>query len=242
MPRSISIIDYKVLQADFFLNQLNEVGYDFFAAQCYCDAFALSCRSVTFAVQAVCKGIYGFDDWYKQEQENMRRDSILRFFHDYRTISSHIGDSPVKGGATDLRKPGAMRLFFMPTEDLLNVPEADVQTACTECFVKVLSLVYQLYQRFASDLDDRWYYTKEHFDTLGLSIEDTEEALGFPRGWTEVEGTEEELADRWFHLRRTQAIGPQIQGVFHRRLGRIVAGPDDKVEQNAPADPRTSGG
>lgn len=207
-------MDYKVSQASFFLHQLSEVGYDFFAAQCYCDAFASACRSVTFAVQAVCKGIDGFDHWYQQEQDHMRHDSILRFFHNYRNVSNHIGDTPVMGGATDHRKPGTIRLVFLASDDLPNVPGADVYTACSEYFAKVLDLVYRLYQRFATELDDRWPYTREHYGTLGLSIEDAEEALGFPRGWTEVEGTEDELAERWFHLRRTQAIGPQIQEVF----------------------------
>lgn len=231
MPRSVSIIDYKIAQADFFLTKLDAVGHDFFAAQCYCDAFVSACRSVTFAVQSVCKDLNGFDSWYRVEQDKMRNDSLLRFFHDYRTISNHIGQTPVLGGFSDPQRRGSIRLTFLPTGDLPKPPEIDVHGACVEYFTKTLDLVFRLYERFPADLDDRWHYTQEHFSRLGFCIEDAEEALGFPRGWTSISGTEEELLERWRLLRRTETIGPQIQEAFHRYLGRVFLGPDDNVEQ-----------
>ena len=120
-------------------------------------------------------------------------------------------------------------MFFVPSEDLPKVPEGDVYSSCITYFTKVLDIVYRLYMLFATDLDARWYYTKEHFDNLGLSIEDAEEALGFPRGWTKISGTENELKERWHLIRRTQAVGPTIQDIFQRYLGRIIEGPDDKI-------------
>lgn len=53
MARSISIVEYKVGQSRFFLEQIPRSGFDFFAAQCFTDAFAAACRSITFSMQAV---------------------------------------------------------------------------------------------------------------------------------------------------------------------------------------------
>ena len=226
MPRSVSLIDYKVNQADFYLQRLDEVCYDFFAAQCFCDAFTSACRSVTFAVQSVCKSIEGFEEWYAIEQNRMKNDPLLRFFHNYRTVSNHVGQTPVLAGFTDPNRKGAIKLSFMPTEGLLNPPDLDVQSACSECFDKTLDLVFRLYEQFPTDLDDRWHYTEDNFADLGLTIEDAEEAFGLPRGWTQIEGTAEELTNRWSLLRITHTLGPEIQEVFSRRLDKTISGPD----------------
>jgi hypothetical protein len=60
----------------------------------------------------------------------------------------------------------------------------------------------------------------------GRTIEDAEEALGFPHGWTAVSGYDEET--RWRYLRR-EADGCNIQEQFHRWLSKTVSYPDDKL-------------
>jgi len=77
--RSISIVDYKAKQAEYFLSRVDVEGYDVFAAQCNCDAFASAARSITFAIQAVCRGIPGFDEWYAVEQEALKSCPFCRF-------------------------------------------------------------------------------------------------------------------------------------------------------------------
>jgi hypothetical protein len=223
MARSVSIIDYKVQQAEFFLGKLEECVYEFFSAQCYADAFVSACRSVTFSVQAVCKEIDGFEQWYADEQARMKADRLCSFFHNYRTASVHVGCTPVLAGAGGR---GEWHYFFMPTHDIPEVSEADVVTACRNYFTSIVGLVFRLYARFPTDLDDRWHYTEQHFSSRGQSVEDAEEAMGYPRGWTRLNGSENELVERWRILRKLHASGPVIQDLFQKYLNRTIEGPD----------------
>jgi hypothetical protein len=134
-----------------------------------------------------------------------------------------VGGTPVLAGAG---KHGESRFFFMPTQDIPNVPELDVVSACRAYFKSVVDLVFRLYSRFPTDLDDRWHFTEQHFVPRGLSIEDAEEALGYPRGWTRINGSEAELNERWRVLRYSSTVGPQIQEIFHKYLNQVVGGPD----------------
>lgn len=223
MARSVSIIDYKVKQADFFLGRLEESGYDFFAAQCFADAFASACRSITFSIQAVCKELTGFDSWYADEQVRLKTNPLSIFFNNYRSANIHVGGTAVLAGEV---RHGEARFFFRPSPDLPTVPELDVVSACQVHFKDVVELVFRLYVRFPTELDDRWHYTKHHFSSRRLSIEDAEVALGYPRGWTRISGSEEELDERWRLLRYSETRGPEIQDIFHKYLARIVEGPD----------------
>jgi hypothetical protein len=224
MARSVSIIDYKVQQAEFFLSKLEECGYEFFSAQCYADAFVSACRSITFSVQAVCQVVTGFESWYAEEQQRMKSDKLYAFFNNYRTASVHVGCTPVLAGAGSR---GESHYFFMPTQDIPQVPEVEVVTACRNYFTSVVGLVFRLYIRFPTELDDRWHYTKEHFDSKGLAIEDAFESLGFPRTWATLNSSELDLPNKWRVLRSTNAVGPQIQDIFQKYLGRVIEGPDD---------------
>jgi len=225
MGRSISIVDYKVQQAEFFLGKLEECECEFFAAQCYADAFVSACRSITFAVQAVCKEIAGFDQWYVDAQLRMKTDKICDFFKKYRTASVHIGDTPVR---TATRHLGKSHYYFMPTQDIPEVPEEDVVAACNHYFTIIVELVFHLYNSFPTDLDDRWHYTAQHFTLKGMSIEDAEESFGYPRGWTQENGSGEEIVERWRILRKLHTSGPVIQDIFQKYLNQVIVGPDQR--------------
>lgn len=99
MPRSMSILEYKIQQAHFFLEKIAQSKQDFFAAQCFVDAFTSATRSVTFSMQAVMSDVPGFAKWYEDQQSMLKEDSISRFFNQYRTVSTHIGDTVVRGRA-----------------------------------------------------------------------------------------------------------------------------------------------
>ena len=93
MARSISIVEYKVEQARFFLEQIPTSNLNFFAAQCFTDAFVSACRSITFAMQAVINEVDGFKAWYAARIELLKQDRLSRFFNDYRVASTHIGET-----------------------------------------------------------------------------------------------------------------------------------------------------
>ena len=199
-----------------------------FAVQCFTDAFVSSARTMTFSLQAVCDEIPGFKSWYCEKQETLKSDSLARFFHRYRTVSIHIGDTCVRAGSNMRNADGhsIIKHYFLPLPDLADPPREDVYTACRTHFSNLLTLVLEVYQKFPSDVDDRWYFTRTNFDGLGKSIEDAEAELGFPRGWTDI-GDPEMLDERWRMLRKTQTSGCQIQGLFAEYLGCRFPGPDD---------------
>ena len=145
MTRSTSIVEYKVQQTDFFIGKLKEVGLDFFAAQCFTDAFVSAARSVTFAMQSVISDIPGFNDWYKPRQQRLKADSLARFFNEYRDVSTHVGDTVVLGGSYE-RDPNGdhiVRYYFGPIPDVSSVPSEDVLTACSRYFATLLAVVFE---------------------------------------------------------------------------------------------------
>jgi len=231
MNRSISIVEYKVQQAEFFLGNLASVGFDLFAAGCFADSFAWSARSITLAMQAVMGEVDGFSTWYLSRQEALKQDPLARFFLEFRNVSSHIGDTVVRSGASRKTSEGqsAISLYFLPIQDIKVVPDEDVLTACTLHFRSLLQIVFDSMVEFKYAFDDRWYFTVENFDRMGKSLGDAMAELGFPPTWLDVAGEFNEDI-KWRTLRKTQTIGCQLNGEFRRYLGKVVLGPDDCPE------------
>lgn len=211
MARSFGIVDYKVRESEFFLEELRRYGNDlrFDAVQFCASAFASATRSVTFAMQASLKGNPAFDEWYRSKQAQLRGDSLARFFHDFRTVTNHIGDTVVGKGA---HGADGTYYFFTPTPDLPHVPEQDVVSACEAYFTTILKVVYDCYVEFGSVIDGQQYFTENNFRQRGKTIEDAEQELGFPRGYTDI-GDPGSEPYRWQVL-RDQADGCEIESQF----------------------------
>jgi hypothetical protein len=237
MIRSISIVEYKVEQARFFLEQIAQCDLNFFAAQCFVDAFASACRSITLSMQAVVNKVAGFKAWFAPRTELLGRDQLSQFFNDYRNVSVHIGDTVVRGGGSFIDKDGnrVRQYFFMPIPDVPKVPSEDVLSVCRAHFINLVSLVYDAFEEFRYKLDDRWYYTEDHFRQMGKSFEDAVEELGFPRDWVAASSELPEL-ERWRALRRAQTVGFQINAIFESYLGKTIKGPDETAEPTDAAE------
>jgi hypothetical protein len=215
MTRTFGIVDYKVKEAEFFLEEIKRHGkkLDFFAVQYTTGAFASAARSITLAMQASLKGNQQFEAWYKKKQDALRNDALAKFFIGFRNVTQHIGENVVAGGSYN--KDGVL-YKFVASPDLPNVPEQDVITACNEYFKIILELVYHCYLDLGPIIDGQQRYTKEYYSSLGKTIEDAEEDLGFPRGWTDT-GNEEFEPYRWEWL-RAQADGCLIEEQFNTWL------------------------
>jgi len=230
MARSISIVEYKVQQAHFFLEQLELSELNFFAAQCFTDAFVSACRSITFSMQSVINEVPGFKDWYSPRMDALKRDRISAFFNAYRTASIHIGDTVVRGG-TSFRGADGKRhhqYFFMAIPDVAQVPSEDVLTICKSHFINLLSLVYDALATFLYQLDDRWYFTEDYFQKMGKSFDDAIAEVGLPQEWATA-ATAAALSDSaiWRAIRSTQTVGCQLNDLFDRYLRKTIRGPDD---------------
>lgn len=223
MARSFGLVDYKVKEAEYFLNLMID-GSDeiYFTGIQFCaSAFAAATRSITFAMQASLKNVPRFDSWYSERQKEMRSNPLAKFFHDFRTVTQHIGESVVNAGS---HIDGKTLYFFKPCSDLPSVPELDVVSACRMHFCFVLDIVYLCYIDMGIYIDGQQYFTAQHFQNTGKTIEDAEEELGFPRGWTDIGGPNSEPY-RWEALRR-EADGCGIQEQFEFWLGKTVPTPE----------------
>lgn len=243
MARSISIVEYKVEQARFFLEQIPQSNFNFFAAQCFTDAFASACRSITFSMQAVIKEVDGIEAWYAARIKLLKGDQLSQFFNDYRVASTHIGETVVRGGAsfTGEGGRGVVQYYFEPTPDLPSVPDGDVFSVCKTHFTNLLSLVFDAFEKFRYQLDDRWYCTEENFRRMRKSLEDAVEEFGFPREWIAA-GSGLPESERWRVLRNTQTAGCQLNAVFQSYLGKIIGGPDDVAGQTGASYRGSAGG
>ncbi|WP_031431523.1 hypothetical protein [Methylomicrobium agile] len=223
MTRHFGLVDYKVQEAEFFLLETHRHAkkLGFLNVQFCTAAFVSSARSITFAMQSCLKGHAEFDSWYAPRQEALRKDALSRFFHDFRTVTQHIGENLVSGGSHS--NTGTF-YYFLPCSDLPNVPEMDVITACDTYFRRVLNLVFDCYVDLRTTVDGQWYFTEEHFRSIGKTIEDAEEELGFPRGWTDIKQPDIEPY-RW-ELLRKRADGCGIEEQFHTWLDRELERPE----------------
>ena len=230
MVRSISIVEYKVQQAHFFLDQIEASAFNFFAVQCLTDAFASACRTITLSMQSVLNEIEGFQQWYRPRADLLKNDPVSRFFNTYRVASVHIGDTVVRGGTGYKGDDGKIhrQYFFMAVPDVPIVPDADVLTVCKIHFTNLLALVYDAFANFRDHLDDRWYYTEEHFHRMGKTFEDAVAEFGFPREWVTAAGLSE--SQQWRAFRSAQTVGCQINSLFDRYLKKTIIGPDEVTE------------
>jgi hypothetical protein len=217
MSRSFGLVDEKLAEADFFLEKIAAKEVQFFEVRCYFSAFVAASRSVTFALQAVLKGTSGFGEWYAEKQQVLKGNSLAKFFHDARTESQHIGINPVNSGssATDSAGERVVRYYFSHglSDTARVVPETDVVTACHDYLTFIVKLIWECYQTFGSVIDSAQYYTPESMAKLGLSLEDVEESLGFPRGWTADIPDEHRI-----RLLRQQVPEPNIDWIFEKYL------------------------
>lgn len=219
MSRSFGLVDYKVQEAEYFLLELKRLGQGFNlgAIQFCASAFVSAARSVTFAMQSSLKGNARFDAWYERQQEKLRGDPLARFFHDFRTVTQHIGVNVVGAG---IHGADGTFHYFVACPDLPIVPEQDVVSACEAYFVAILQLVHDCYVEMGPVVNGQLYYTEANFACMGRSIEDAEEELGLPRKWTDI-GRPDLQAYRWELLRR-QADGCLIDEQFMKWLGKLA--------------------
>ena len=222
MIRSFSLVDHKVEETEFFLRKLTACDRNMFELRCYVSAFVASARSVTFALQAVLKHDDEFAAWYAERQTELRDNKLARFFLEFRNVNQHIGENVANAGYGGAN--GKLFHLFTPTQDVPNVPDEDVVTACHKHFVTVLNLVFNCYADLGSKIDGKQRYTEANAASLGITIEDAEAEMGFPAGWTDINDPDA-LPHRWQAL-RDETVGCEINPIFHNYLGKTTPVPD----------------
>ena len=216
MARSGDPIDLKVFEADFFLDKMNTAGTDFLAVRFYFSAFVSASRSITFALQAVLSEVDGFEEWYRAKQDYLRSIPIARFFVAIRNESQKIGHTPINAGTYGPAADPKAKYFFSGgfEGDPSLVPATDVVTACSEYLTLLIGVIFDAYTTF-DVLSPVSFFSVDSLRRHGMSIEEVEEALGLPRGWSKAEGYPDDA--RLDHL-RASVPDTAIDRIFLRYL------------------------
>ena len=224
--RTFDHVDNKLWEANFFIERMEESEFNWFAMRCYFSAFVSSARSVTFAMQASMKGVQGFQEWYEKIRLELRENQIARFFHNCRTDDQKIGFNNIVGGSAVNGK--SVYWFGGPDFDIYqHIPKTDVLTTCKSHMTTVCSIVDKAYCDFGFEIDPDQLFTLAGMTKLKLSLEDLEEFLGFPRGYTDIEwdGEDKNLI-RLENLRR-EIPGSCVKPLLFKYLGRELSYPTE---------------
>jgi hypothetical protein len=221
--RSFQIVESKIFEADFFLTKLEESKYSedlFVGAKYYLSAFISASRSITFSLQAAMKDILDFKEWYEQYQNKLQQNDLARYFSEVRNLSQKVGYYPLSSGHIfrDENNKRQVKYFFDQFSDEIksSVPDEDVLTACNKYFILLLRLVCDCFKSFGHVIDPIGYFDYS-ISEGGKSLEDIEEELGFPRGWTKVENTTD--GERIQMLRQQYEKDVKIDCIFGKYLG-----------------------
>lgn len=224
--RSFDLVDFKIGEGEYFLKKIRN-SKDIFEVRFLFSAYVSAVRSVTFCLQAVLSDIDGFKNWYSTKQENLKKDSVAKFFLEARNLSQKVGTVPISSGSSSNGK--TKHYFDSKNPEFKSLPEEDVYTACQEYFTLVLKLVYDCYVDFGTTIDPHQHYTKPNFILLGKSIDDLDEYLIGIRGYTSFARWPEEY--RW-QAHRNSMPGCRISALFPKYLGLLKPHPPQ-----LPADP-----
>lgn len=183
--RGFHLVVNKVAEADFFLEKLNKAhsytpDFDF-----YLSAYVTASRSITFALQAVMADVPEFGSWYEIRQERLNGSELAKYFVKLRNHLQKVGEMPIERNGVFILGLNADQPTFVSTRDLKNPPTGNVLDCCRDYLRIVLSIISECYRDFWVYCDPRAFFSKKGLTQMGWSIEDLEEFLGFPRGFTD---------------------------------------------------------
>lgn len=191
----IYIVSAKIGEADYFLKELKSTGLLDVKFNYIFSAFVSALRSIIFSLQYVMSKYPGFDTWYIIQQEKLRKSSLAKAFVEFRNQAQKTGIIPILPNRSLFE--GILyetAQFYVPSNsDLKEVPKGEVVILSEQCSKEVLGVIADCYKEFASYIDPRMLCTVQTLSKFNWSIDDLEEFLGFPRGYTDINFESEEL-------------------------------------------------
>jgi hypothetical protein len=217
--RGFHIVARKVGEADYFLGKLKEVHgyYDEFSY--ILSAFASAARSITFALQAVMTRYPGFDSWYVSHQEKLKANGLAKYFVNLRNYTQKVGETPISHTGTIRDGKINHVSYFVDIDDLKGAPSGEVTKLAEEYFVEVLKVVEKCYRDFWVYADPRAIFTEEGLALLGWVIEDIEEAVGLPRGYTDIPYHGEDKSFQRLRLLAREFQGDEMMEEYFVKYG-----------------------
>jgi hypothetical protein len=159
MAYSFGNVEEKLGEAEFFLHKIKTAQGLSLDRKYYFSAFMSAARSVTLAMQACLKEVYGFEEWYAQVSEKLREDRLARYFLKTRNSSVHVGENPFNETPLAYLQEHLFRQFQGDKSPILviqkekdTVPEiVNALTASEQYFVSFVSIVFECYTKFKTE-------------------------------------------------------------------------------------------
>lgn len=184
--RGFHVVADKVAEADFFLKQMEERSRSIEEFRFLFSAFVSAARSVTFVLQAVMSEYPDFETWYAPRRERLKDSGPAKFYKDLRNHLQKVGGAPLFHSGFSRDGKFEWITEFISTPEFKDIPQGDVVSLSEAYFRLLLEILHECYLDYWAYVDPRAIFTVEGLTQLGWSIEDLEESLGFPRGWTDV--------------------------------------------------------
>lgn len=184
--RGFWIVADKVGEADYFLELLKQSKSEYKEFGYILSAYVSAGRSITFSLQSVMSHYPGFSEWYKKHQEQIKKNDLAKYYVNLRNHLQKVGSTPIYHSGSMHHGSLEFNQCFIPINDLANSPEGEVATLSEEYLKTILQVIKACYRDYKAYVDPRELFTTQGLSELGWSIEDLEESLGFPRGWTDI--------------------------------------------------------
>ena len=211
-------VDHKVAEAEFFLQKMSGEG-DGFTFNCYLSAYLSASRTTTLALQRF-RHIPGFSSWYAPHRDRLKADRLAKLFLNLRNDHVHGGKYPVSGSRQHM---GRSTFFLVGPLSGDRSGLDDLVAAALDHFISLLSVIHDCYVKLGAHIDPQQHYTREHFSTIGRSIDDAElEVFGWICCDLIEEGYSED--DRWHEL-RSRVDECHINHLFYSYLGNSTPQP-----------------
>lgn len=205
----IHIVSYKIGEADYFLEELKKThpldekfNYIF-------SAYVSALRSITFALQFVMRKYPDFEDWYIIRQDKLRKSKLAKAFVEFRNQAQKTGIIPIAPGGSIFE--GIFydnTQFYVPTNsEIKEVPTGNVIELSEKCLIEVLSIIAECYKDFDIYIDPRVLFTEKALKKLNWTVEDIEDFIGLPKGYTEVEFGDAKLSNNEIRLTMLSRYG-----------------------------------
>lgn len=222
---SLLLVEERLHEARYFARRLakqsdrDRFGYEL-------NAFLAAARSVTFLLQKEMARVPGFADWWDGQRRLLAGDPAAAFFLKLRNFSQKEGRISLVGGSL-----GGRRWSYRFAGNAERVPPVllnrDVADCCHEHVAKLARMVLACTEAFPYQTCPRKALTPAGVEELQLSLEDLEETLGFPRGWTAI-------GDPLSLERRILVLREHVDGVDFATLKRVA-----RSKARPPAPPST---
>jgi hypothetical protein len=212
---SLLRVEERLLEADYFACRLARLCGENFGYEL--NAFLSAARSVTFLIQKELSKVPGFVAWWGTQRRLLGDDAAASFFLELRNFSQKQGRVSVVGSGSRGGGRSHWTYYFAGTADpvpaeLLN---RDVVECCREHVAKLAALLLRCIDNFPHHCCPTLALTPEGVDALGLSLDDVDEALGLPRGYTAI--------GPFSRNERISMLQRQVDGLDFAVLRRLAA-------------------